>query len=47
VDPLFRKYTELTSYQFASNSCFPGIHLDGLELAIMVKQIDINRNTEE
>jgi RHS repeat-associated protein len=31
VDPLIRKYPELTPYQFASNSPVSGIDIDGLE----------------
>ncbi|WP_188133868.1 RHS repeat-associated core domain-containing protein [Chitinophaga sp. CF418] len=31
IDPLSRKYPELTSYQFASNRPIDGIDLDGLE----------------
>ena len=31
VDPLMKKYPELTPYQFASNSPISGIDLDGLE----------------
>lgn len=31
VDPLIRKYPELTSYQFASNSPLENLDLDGLE----------------
>ena len=39
VDPLFRKYPELSTYQFASNSPIQAIDLDGLEkLIIMDKQ---------
>src|SRR4029078_6259913 len=30
-DPIFRKYPELTPYQFASNRPIDGIDLDGLE----------------
>jgi RHS repeat-associated protein len=33
VDPLTRKYPELTPYQFASNGPISGIDLDGLETA--------------
>jgi len=32
VDPLFRQYPELTSYQFASNSPIMGTDMDGREL---------------
>ena len=39
VDPATKKYPELSSYQFASNSPISGIDLDGLELAIIVKQL--------
>ncbi|MEO6902463.1 MAG: RHS repeat-associated core domain-containing protein [Bacteroidia bacterium] len=31
VDPLFKKYPELTPYQFASNRPIDGVDLDGLE----------------
>jgi len=31
IDPLFKKYSELSTYQFASNSPIDGIDLDGLE----------------
>src|SRR5437868_1691498 len=31
VDPFAKKYSELTPYQFASNSPIAGIDLDGLE----------------
>ena len=31
VDPITRKYPELTPYQFASNRPIDGIDLDGLE----------------
>jgi RHS repeat-associated protein len=31
IDPLFRKYPELTTYQFASNTPIQAIDLDGLE----------------
>ncbi|SHN24893.1 hypothetical protein [Chitinophaga sp. CF418] len=37
VDPLTKKYPELTPYQFASNSPIQGIDLDGLELYISTK----------
>jgi len=33
VDPLTKKYPELTPYQFASNTPIMAIHLDGLEAA--------------
>lgn len=32
IDPLFKSYPELTTYQFASNSPIVGIDIDGLEL---------------
>ena len=32
IDPLFKKYPELTPYQFASNNPIEGVDLDGLEL---------------
>ncbi|RFS18646.1 hypothetical protein DVR12_27425 [Chitinophaga silvatica] len=35
VDPITKKYPELTPYQFASNSPIYGIDLDGLELLPM------------
>lgn len=34
VDPLTKKYPELTTYQFASNSPIWGIDLDGMEIKI-------------
>ena len=37
VDPLIRKYPELTPYQFASNTPIGGIDLDGLEVFIAVE----------
>ena len=36
VDPLSRKYPELTSYQFASNRPIDGIDLDGKEWSKIV-----------
>ncbi|SFP11644.1 hypothetical protein SAMN05428949_7398 [Chitinophaga sp. YR627] len=37
VDPLTKKYPELTPYQFASNSPIQGIDLDGMELYVSTK----------
>ncbi len=37
IDPLTKKYPELTPYQFASNSPIQGIDLDGLELYVSTK----------
>lgn len=48
VDPLTKKYPELTPYQFASNSPIAGIDEDGLEFAYYDKenkQVNINNNT--
>jgi len=39
VDPATKKYPELTPFQFANNSPIAGIDLDGLELAVVVKQL--------
>jgi len=36
VDPLKKKYPELTSYQFASNTPIQAIVLDGLEGGILL-----------
>ena len=35
IDPLFRKYPELTPYQFASNTPIASVDLDGKESAIV------------
>jgi RHS repeat-associated protein len=43
VDPLTKKYPELTPYQFASNRPIDGIDLDGLEWT--VHEIDDGTNT--
>ena len=39
LDPATKKYPELTPFQFANNSPIAGIDLDGLELAVVVKQL--------
>ena len=36
VDPLTKKYPELSTYQFASNTCIVAIDLDGLEAKISI-----------
>src|SRR6185312_2708740 len=48
VDPIAKKYPELTPYQFASNSPIYGIDEDGLEWAYYDKdnkQVNINKTT--
>jgi RHS repeat-associated protein len=48
VDPITKKYPELTPYQFASNSPISGIDEDGLEWAYYDKdnkQVSINKST--
>ena len=35
VDPITKKYPELTPYQFASNRCIQGIDIDGLEVFLV------------
>ena len=46
VDPLTKKYPELTSYQFASNRPIDGIDLDGLEYYFASNGSLIHRNGE-
>ena len=43
VDPLTKKYPELTPYQFASNRPIDGIDLDGLEYATFRIYVDKNQ----
>lgn len=42
VDPITKKYPELTPYQFASNRPIDGIDLDGLEYATFRIYVDKN-----
>jgi RHS repeat-associated protein len=44
VDPLIKKYPELTPYQFASNTPINSIDLDGLESAVCIRWFDANNN---
>ena len=39
VDPITKKYPELTPYQFASNTPVRAIDLDGLEAAVKITQV--------
>ena len=43
IDPLTKKYPELTPYQFASNRPIDGIDLDGLEYATFNIYVDKNQ----
>src|SRR5438093_3587342 len=43
VDPLTKKYPELTPYQFASNRPIDGIDLEGLEYATFSIYVDKNQ----
>jgi hypothetical protein len=43
VDPITKKYPELTPYQFASNRPIDGIDLDGLEYATFNIYVDKNQ----
>ncbi|WP_121356790.1 RHS repeat-associated core domain-containing protein [Flavisolibacter nicotianae] len=43
VDPLTKKYPELTPYQFASNRPIDGVDLDGLEYATFHIYVDKNQ----
>lgn len=44
IDPLTKKYAELTPYQFASNRPIDGIDIDGLEYATFRIYVDRNNN---
>jgi RHS repeat-associated protein len=44
VDPITKKYPDLTPYQFASNRPIDGIDLDGLEYATFTIYIDADHN---
>jgi RHS repeat-associated protein len=44
VDPITKKYPELTPYQFASNRPIDGVDLDGLEYATFRIFVDQNNN---
>jgi RHS repeat-associated protein len=44
VDPLIKKYPELTTYQFASNRPIDGVDLDGLEYVKRVHTVDAKGN---
>lgn len=44
VDPISKKYPELTPYQFASNNPIWAIDLDGLEAYVLTQKFDQNVN---
>ena len=46
VDPLYKKYPELTPYQFASNTPIQAIDLDGLEKLIYVYNFSADKITK-
>lgn len=46
VDPLYKKYPELTPYQFASNTPIQAIDLDGLEKLIYIYNFSADKITK-
>ena len=44
MDPLAKKYPELTSYQFSSNSPIFMVESEGLEGSIVVKEFEVGKN---